>query len=76
MNYEIFDKVHGYIICGFKKHINHKTRSCDQNEEGFYTLELPDFKINSKPVSRFLDESRAINGNKTRTIEGQEILSC
>ena len=54
LNYEFFDKIHGYIICGFKKHIDHKNRKCVENDYGFYTLELPDFTIESNSDSGHL----------------------
>ena len=45
LNYEHFDKVHGYIICGFNQHVELKSRSCVLNKKGYFSLDFPDFHI-------------------------------
>jgi hypothetical protein len=69
LNYEYFDKIHGYIICGFNQHIDHARRTCVKNEKDFYTLEFPDFTINNTATQRNLQERvTAPNANKTKII--------
>ena len=48
INYEHFDKVNLYLICGFHQHIDESNRRCVNNAEGFYTIALPNFKFGFK----------------------------
>jgi hypothetical protein len=48
MNYEHFDKVNFYLVCGFNQHIDENSRKCIDNAQGFYTLTLPNFKFGFK----------------------------